>query len=453
MREAKESRPSFLLELEQFVEAELESLPHSTQQPAAKLQIFQECFDRFIDAFARYAPILTRIKHEYDEALRNHDRLQTEMGELMRENKRLNEERRELIPRIHGEYADRITSLEAALKYEGGLRREYEQSNRILKDELIKCYKLKEEEKQTRLECEHVLHILTASVKADKDAIRDMEKDLRVSELECSSQKAQLQALEGKVDKETYNNARREIAVQLGRADTLLFEKNELVEKLAEVQKELVKTQNEGQQAGLRYHHRVDLRKYAAATRGPANGVNWTMQRSEKKAGEAPWLHDGKSKQASRDTNRWISALGDSCWACFLRKTSKVYYQQMSLREVWSILQTVWQNVDADVDTEYLVAQHFWDVLKARFDDTDKAICTAYNLLASSELLAWDINVDLLRGIMAGELHPSLRRRWKGFVISFRDHFLEFVHKNGGKHRVIENAVADVFTALTPKKN
>ena len=35
--------------------------------------------DRFIDAFARYAPILTRIKHEYDEALRNHDRLQTEM--------------------------------------------------------------------------------------------------------------------------------------------------------------------------------------------------------------------------------------------------------------------------------------------------------------------------------------------------------------------------------------
>jgi len=289
-------------------------------------------------------------------------------------------------------------------------------------------------------------------MQADKDAIRDMEKDLRVSELECSSQKAQLQALEGKVDKETYNNARREIAVQLGRADTLLFEKNELVEKLAEVQKELVKTQNEGQQAGLRYHHRVDLRKYAAATRGPANGVNWTMQRSEKKAGEAPWLHDGKSKQASRDTNRWISALGDSCWACFLRKTSKVYYQQMSLREVWSILQTVWQNVDADVDTEYLVAQHFWDVLKARFDDTDKAICTAYNLLASSELLAWDINVDLLRGIMAGELHPSLRRRWKGFVISFRDHFLEFVHKNGGKHRVIENAVADVFTALTPKK-
>ena len=55
------------------------------------------------------------------------------------------------------------------------------------------------------------------------------------------------------------------------------------------------------------------------------------------------------------------------------------------------------------------VAQHFWDVLKARFDDTDKAICTAYNLLASSELLAWDINVDLLRGIMAGALRRGAR--------------------------------------------
>ena len=43
---------------------------------------------------------------------------------------------------------------------------------------------------------------------------------------------------------------------------------------------------------------------------------------------------------------RQIVAMGENCWACFLRSTEKVYNTHMSLKEVWRYLGPTWEAVD-----------------------------------------------------------------------------------------------------------
>lgn len=60
-------KPHFLRQLENFMESELVALGCQDSRPtAARLQVFQQCFQHFIDEFKTYRGFLYRIKNEYD---------------------------------------------------------------------------------------------------------------------------------------------------------------------------------------------------------------------------------------------------------------------------------------------------------------------------------------------------------------------------------------------------
>ena len=67
--------PPLLTELEDFVACELANI--NQQDLHAELPVYRAAFEKFIEAFERYAPILTRIKEHYENALHDHERVVT----------------------------------------------------------------------------------------------------------------------------------------------------------------------------------------------------------------------------------------------------------------------------------------------------------------------------------------------------------------------------------------
>jgi len=310
------------------------------------------------------------------------------------------------------------------------MRRQYEESNKILQQELIKVYKQREAEKEGRLRCEHTLQILTASVKVDKEEIQGLEAICKQVEQECSSQKAELAAAVGKVDNETYQNAKAEIAVQLARGDALLLEKKELQAKFKKCKADLDKVMNETQETVHRHHPRVELRKFATATRAPPSGINWETIRQ--KVNPPPWMQEGKSARHSREAQRWIAPLGENCWACFLKGDKQILNHNMSPKELWKIVEVIWEAVDADERGKNLVAWHFWNVMKEQFGPA--ALEMTANVLAACDRLSFNLSVDLLRCIMAGMVNQNTRKEWKAFVERFKNTFVARLEKHAGKH-------------------
>ena len=62
---SKPAKPSLLIKLEQHIESEL---PFATNDDA-KLRIYHEIFDQFIEAFPSYRPVLEQIKEAYDDQM------------------------------------------------------------------------------------------------------------------------------------------------------------------------------------------------------------------------------------------------------------------------------------------------------------------------------------------------------------------------------------------------
>ena len=65
--------PPLLTELEDFVACELANINQKNLH--AELPVYRAAFEKFIEAFERYAPILTRIKEQYENALHDHERV------------------------------------------------------------------------------------------------------------------------------------------------------------------------------------------------------------------------------------------------------------------------------------------------------------------------------------------------------------------------------------------
>jgi len=197
--------------------------------------------------------------------------------------------------------------------------------------------------------------------------------------------------------------------------------------------------------------YRPDLRKYAVTTWAPATGRNWTMQKIAMPGPLAPWIQDGKTKQQSRDYLRCLLPMGDECWNCFLRRDKKVYYRHMSLPEVWDHLKEIWGSADKANDD--LVPLHFWKVMVRRYGEgTDLMIEMSYNVLARLDELSYDINVELFKDIMSGEIHPSMRAKWVTFLYNMKNSIANYTELRHGGRNSLDKALDRGFKEHSPTK-
>ena len=219
------------------------------------------------------------------------------------------------------------------------------------------------------------------------------------------------------MDGATYDNAKRDLGAAMS---TVSEQKAEILKLKAKVKDLTLELETERKHkpdeaaAAQRNLFKPELRKYAVTTWGPGNQTNWSMQKAESAAGQDPWVAEGKSKKENRDYNRFLSPMGDSCWACFLRMNTRVYNRHMSLIEVWRVLEPTWAAADKAADD--LVPLHFWNTVKQLEPDPDEQILLCYNVLAACDRLSYDINVELFRDIMSGQCHPNFRRLWVEFL-------------------------------------
>ena len=71
---ASQSRPPLLSQLEDFISAELALQNNAAEErhhtaSAARLQVYREAFQRFMEEFRTYKPLLSQIKSEYESLL------------------------------------------------------------------------------------------------------------------------------------------------------------------------------------------------------------------------------------------------------------------------------------------------------------------------------------------------------------------------------------------------
>ncbi|BHF63293.1 Translin-associated factor X-interacting protein 1 [Sparganum proliferum] len=72
--------PRFLEKIESKVKRRLESQGLAKKEPCMeRLHIYREAFDFIINSFKSYAPLLSSIKHEYDEVLNYYRLLSREL--------------------------------------------------------------------------------------------------------------------------------------------------------------------------------------------------------------------------------------------------------------------------------------------------------------------------------------------------------------------------------------
>lgn len=68
--EAKTAKPRLLRELEHFLESELALLGETGRNPtSARLQVYRQAFQYFMEEFRTYKPFLSTVKAEYDALL------------------------------------------------------------------------------------------------------------------------------------------------------------------------------------------------------------------------------------------------------------------------------------------------------------------------------------------------------------------------------------------------
>eukprot|EP00753_Platysulcus_tardus_P003422 PLAT12454.13.p1 GENE.PLAT12454.13~~PLAT12454.13.p1 ORF type:complete len:1222 (-),score=621.41 PLAT12454.13:105-3770(-) len=102
----KTAKPRFLLDLEEYVVEELALLGVEKSAPcAARLQVFREVFQAFMEEFRTYKPLLSQIKNEYEQLVEKYSlrlqaipplksRLNTVRGEAEQKIRALREEQR-----------------------------------------------------------------------------------------------------------------------------------------------------------------------------------------------------------------------------------------------------------------------------------------------------------------------------------------------------------------------
>jgi len=232
-------------------------------------------------------------------------------------------------------------------------------------------------------------------------------------------QQAELATFSGSIDGETYANAKNDLGDAMASISQLKGEVTKLKGNIKELQADLGKERKNsasgeaGGGSAQRNLYKPEMRKYAVTTWGPGNQTNWSMQKAEAAAVSDPWVAEGKSKKENRDWNRYLSPMGDNCWACFLRTDTRIYNRHISLVDVWRILEPTWAAADRANDD--LVPLHFWNTVKQLEADPEEQILLCYNVLAACDRLSYDINVELFRDIMAGQVHPSFRQKWVEF--------------------------------------
>eukprot|EP00741_Cyanophora_paradoxa_P002711 tig00000622_g2631.t1 len=113
-------KPRLLQELETYVERELGLLKAAPDQPSeARLQVYSEAFECFIENFRTYKPVLATIKREYDGLLANYQQQLRLMLPVQAKLATLKEETLFLVNRMKAEYEGRIARLQGQLEEKG----------------------------------------------------------------------------------------------------------------------------------------------------------------------------------------------------------------------------------------------------------------------------------------------------------------------------------------------
>jgi len=424
--------PPLLTELEDFVARELSTIlqcegnltPRTTRTHS--LPVYRAAFERFIDAFERYSPLLTDIKEHYEDAVRDYEHAIGRNSSMRHKLCQMQTEKDHDAGRLERQYRDENKGLLMALKHQTNLVRQYEGSVAILKEELVKVYRERDAERQARLKCETTLKILSKSVKNEQDSIKCLTAQVKNLTRENAQKKTELAQTQNKIDPTTYSNAMDSLAQAHSELEAKTKENRALNGRIRELEALQHKIDTNVCSVRPRMPAKADLKKYERAARGDGAEFEWVLV-AQSKVREAPWHTDGAGRHQCRAHHRYIRGLGEISQTAYLRADNhtKLRNAHMSLSEVALVVQAVFKTM-IEASEAKLVIDVFWDHIQQQHTlrssgyvqhaNSPAAIQFAYCFLTSVEQLSFEPQIELFRGMMTGELPPAALTTWKGML-------------------------------------
>lgn len=419
--------PPLLVELEDFVAKELSSVllhegnltPRTSRSHS--LPVYRAAFERFIDAFERYSPILTRIKEHYEEAVRDYEHVIGRNLCMQQQLSQLQDDKDRAAGKLERQYRQENKGLRIGLKQQTTLVCQYQASVSILKEELVKVYREREAERQARAQCEKTLKILSKSVRDEQDSIKNLETKVKTIGHENSAYQARLLKTQNKIDPQTYSNAMDSLASALAALEQKTRENAAMSVRVAEMEAIQQKIDLNACSLRPRMIAKPDLKKYEKAARGDGEEYEWVLV-PQSKVDEAPWYTDAASREQSRHRHRFIQGIGSTSQAAFLRADTqmKLRNSHLSLTEVSQLVRTLF-GVKLRSSPQVLLVDVFWNHVQMQQPDSRAAVQFAYGFLTSVEQYCFEPQIELFRGMMTGELPPSALHSWKSGLNSLID--------------------------------